>query len=193
MKNIVLLPFVVSVLLAAALNAATEDAENALRQSMDEVLAITEKSSGGAELAEELAPVLDRCVSFEAMTRRAVGPGWRQFTSAQQAEATRLFSKLIIRTYSAKFTPGQQPDTQYLKASSPGEGKVEIPTTVLYKGSRYAITYRLENLGKWLVTDILAEGVSLVANYRAQFDSLFKKGGAPAVVDSLKQSVSRSS
>jgi phospholipid transport system substrate-binding protein len=192
-KNIVLLPFVVSVLLAAALNAATEDAENALRQSMDEVLAITEKSSGGAELAEELAPVLDRCVSFEAMTRRAVGPGWRQFTSAQQAEATRLFSKLIIRTYSAKFTPGQQPDTQYLKASSPGEGKVEIPTTVLYKGSRYAITYRLENLGKWLVTDILAEGVSLVANYRAQFDSLFKKGGAPAVVDSLKQSVSRSS
>jgi len=160
---------------------------------MDEVLAITEKSSGGAELAEELAPVLDRCVSFEAMTRRAVGPGWRQFTSAQQAEATRLFSKLIIRTYSAKFTPGQQPDTQYLKASSPGEGKVEIPTTVLYKGSRYAITYRLENLGKWLVTDILAEGVSLVANYRAQFDSLFKKGGAPAVVDSLKQSVSRSS
>jgi phospholipid transport system substrate-binding protein len=61
----------------------------------------------------------------------------------------------------------------------------------MYKGSRYTITYRLEDRGKWLVTDILAEGVSFVANYRAQFDELVKKGGAVAVLDSLKQSVSR--
>ncbi len=192
MRLFALLPLVVSLLLGAPLHAATADAEKALRQSIDEVLVVTEKSSGGPQLAEDIQPILERAVSFEAMTRRAVGPGWRQFSREEQEEATRLFSKLIIRTYSAKFTPGQQPDLQFLKPSSPGEGKVEIPTTLLYKGSRYAITYRLEDFGKWLVTDILAEGVSLVANYRAQFDALFKKGGAPAVIDSLKQSVARS-
>jgi len=142
-------------------------------------------------MADQLQPVLVRHVCFESMTRRAVGPGWRQFTPAQQAEATKLFTKLIIRSYSEKFTPGQQPDIKYLKATSPGAGKVEIPTSTVYKGSRYTITYRLENRGKWLVTDILAEGVSFVANYRAQFDELVKKGGAVAVLDSLKQSVSR--
>jgi phospholipid transport system substrate-binding protein len=62
---------------------------------------------------------------------------------------------------------------------------------MLYKGSRYSIVYRMENRGRWLVTDILAEGVSLVANYRAQFDGLYKKGGATAVLDSLRQSVAR--
>ena len=180
--------------LLAAFNASatpTGDAESALRKAVDEVLAVTQKSKGGRAMADQLQPILVRHVCFESMTRRAVGPGWRQFTPQQQAEATKLFTKLIIRSYSEKFTPGQQPDIKYLKPSSPGAGKVEIPTSTLYKGSRYTITYRLEDRGKWLVTDILAEGVSFVANYRAQFDELVKKGGAVAVLDSLKQSVSR--
>jgi len=177
--------------LAASSAASTADAENALRKAVDEVLAVTQKSKGGRSMADQLQPILVRHVCFESMTRRAVGPGWRQFTPQQQAEATKLFTKLIIRSYSEKFTPGQQPDIKYLKPSSPGAGKVEIPTSTAYKGNRYTITYRLEDRGKWLVTDILAEGVSFVANYRAQFDELVKKGGAVAVLDSLKQSVSR--
>jgi phospholipid transport system substrate-binding protein len=183
----------IAILLAVleASAASTGDAESALRSAVDEVLSVTQKSKGGRAMADQLQPVLVRHVCFESMTRRAVGPGWRQFTPEQQAEATKLFTKLIIRSYSEKFTPGQQPDIKYLKASSPGAGKVEIPTSTVYKGSRYTITYRLENRGKWLVTDILAEGVSFVANYRAQFDELVKKGGAVAVLDSLKQSVSR--
>jgi phospholipid transport system substrate-binding protein len=169
------------------------DAEAALREAMDEVLAVAEHSKGGQPMAEKLQPILERRICFESMTRRAIGPGWRQFSSAQQLEATQLFTKLIIRSYSDKFTPGEEPQVNYLKSSSPAPGKVEIPTTIFYKGSRYSIVYRMENRGRWLVTDILAEGVSLVANYRAQFDELFKKGGATAVLDSLKNSVRRTS
>ena len=182
------------ILLAALLPASassTGDAEAALKKAVDEVLGVTLKSKGGRAMADQLQPILLRHVCFESMTRRAVGPGWRQFTPQQQAEATKLFTKLIIRSYSEKFTPGQQPEIKYLKATSPGAGKVEIPTSTLYKGSRYAITYRLEDRGQWRITDILAEGVSFVANYRAQFDELVKKGGAVAVLDSLKQSVAR--
>lgn len=182
-----------SVLLLTSLSAAAlgADPEATLREGMDEVLAVAAHSKGGRPMAEKLQPILERRVCFESMTRRAVGPGWRQFTPAQQQEATKLFTKLIIRSYSDKFTPGEEPQINYLKSSSPAPGKVELPTTMLYKGSRYSIVYRMENRGRWLVTDILAEGVSLVANYRAQFDELFKKGGASAVLDSLKNSVSR--
>lgn len=184
--------FIASIVgIVATAQGSTDAAESALRTAVDQVLVVTQQSKGGRAMAEELQPILERHVSFEAMTRRAVGPGWRQFTPQQQTEATKLFTKLIIRSYSEKFTPGQQPDIKFLKASSPGDGKVEIPTSAVYKGSKYIITYRLEDRGKWLVTDILAEGVSLVANYRAQFDALVKKGGAVAVLDSLKQSVGR--
>lgn len=179
-----------SVLVASASGAANE-AETTLREGMSEVLAVADSSKDGRKLAQSLEPILLRRVCFASMTRRAVGPGWRQFTPAQQEEATKLFTKLIIRSYSKKFTPGEKAEVKYLKATSPAPGRMEIPTTILYKGSRYSIVYRMEDRGKWLVTDILAEGVSLVANYRAQFDDLFKKGGAPAVLASLQNSVAR--
>lgn len=175
----------------AATRAEAADAETTLREGMEEVLAVTAHSPGGRQMADDLEPILVRRISFEAMTRRAVGPGWRQFTPAQQEEATRLFTKLIIRSYSNKFTPGQKAEVKYLKGTSPAPDKMEIPTTMLYKGSRYSIVYRMENHGQWMVTDILAEGVSLVANYRAQFDDLCKKDGAQAVLKSLRDSVAR--
>ena len=189
--KLALLTLVLASALAVVTRASNEDAETALRAAVDQVLTVAQKAKGGASMADQITPVLLRHVCFESMTRRAVGPGWRQFTPEQKAEATKLFTKLIIRSYSEKFTPGEQPDTKYLKSSSPGAGKVEIPTITVYKGSRYNVTYRMEDRGKWMVTDILAEGVSLVANYRAQFDALVKKGGAVAVIASLKQSVER--
>ena len=189
--KLALLTLVLASALAVVTRASNEDAETALRAAVDQVLTVAQKAKGGSSMADQITPVLLRHVCFESMTRRAVGPGWRQFTPEQKAEATKLFTKLIIRSYSEKFTPGEQPDTKYLKSSSPGAGKVEIPTITVYKGSRYNVTYRMEDRGKWMVTDILAEGVSLVANYRAQFDALVKKGGAGAVIASLKQSVER--
>lgn len=186
-------PFVLCVAAVFSVSAAkAADAQTTLREGMDEVLAVTDRSQGGRKMADELEPILVRRICFSSMTRRAVGPGWRQFTPAQQQEATKLFTKLIIRSYSKKFTPGEKAQVKYLKATSPAPGKMELPTTILYKGSRYSIVYRMEDLGGWLVTDILAEGVSLVANYRAQMDDLFRKGGASAVLDSLKISVARS-
>ena len=189
--KLALLTLVLASALAVVTRASNEDAETALRAAVDQVLTVAQKAKSGSSMADQITPVLLRYVCFESMTRRAVGPGWRQFTPDQKAEATKLFTKLIIRSYSEKFTPGEQPDTKFLKSSSPGAGKVEIPTITVYKGSRYNVTYRMEDRGKWMVTDILAEGVSLVANYRAQFDALVKKGGAVAVIASLKQSVER--
>ncbi len=189
--KLALLTLVLASALAVVTRASNEDAETTLRAAVDQVLTVAQKAKSGSSMADQITPVLLRYVCFESMTRRAVGPGWRQFTPEQKAEATKLFTKLIIRSYSEKFTPGEQPDTKFLKSSSPGAGKVEIPTITVYKGSRYNVTYRMEDRGKWMVTDILAEGVSLVANYRAQFDALVKKGGAVAVIASLKQSVER--
>lgn len=169
--------------------ASTAEAENRLKTAVDEVLAIAEHASNGSGLVGSLRPVLQKSLSFDAMTRRAVGPGWRQFTPDQQKKATELFTILIIRTYSSKFTPGEHPVITFKAATEPAPGRVEVPTTLLYQGSHYSVTYRLEEAEAWRITDVVIEGVSMVANYRTQFDSEFKKGGAEAVVGALSQSV----
>jgi len=181
----------VSLLLQLSLHASPPEAEGRLKTAVNEVLTVANASTSPEGLAASLQPVLQKYLSFEAMTRRAVGPGWREFSPTQKNQATKLFTTLIIRTYSSKFTPGQNPEILYKKAATPAPGRVEVPTTLVYQGSKYGVTYRLEETEGWKITDVVIEGVSLVANYRTQFDSEFKKGGAEAVVGSLTQAVAQ--
>jgi len=187
------LPLIVLALAAAfqpAL-ASTAEAENFLKQSVDRVVAIAKASPDSATLEKKITPVLLNVISFDAMTRRAVGPGWRQFTPLEREEAVRLFTKLIIRTYSNRFTPGELPEIDYRSATSPEPGRVEVNTTTTYKGSKYGVVYRLESKdgAPWRITDIVIEGVSMIANYRTQLDTQFKSGGAAAVISSLQKSL----
>ncbi len=188
---LLILPFL---LIQGTVRASTEDAEKRLKASVDKVVVVAKSAPDRKALIAGVKPVLENILSFDAMTRRAIGPGWRQFTPEQQKEAIRLFTTLILRTYTAKFTPGELPGVEYKTATSPEPNRVEIPTTSLYKGSRYDVIYRLEETdgAPWRITDVVIEGVSMVANYRTQFDSQFKQGGADAVIAALNRSVAES-
>lgn len=179
------------ILLSAEAFASTEEAEKRLHKAVNEVLAVADKATSTSELADDLRPVLQKSLSFDLMTRRAIGPGWRQFTEDEQKKAIQLFTTLIIRTYSSKFTPGEHPDFTFKAASEPAPGRIEVPTTLVYQGSRYSVIYRLEEAEDWRITDVVIEGVSLIANYRTQFDSQFKNGGAKAVINALTKSVNQ--
>lgn len=171
----------------------TAQAEKFLRESVNRVLAVAKSSANSEVLNSKVTPVLLDIIGFDAMTRRAVGPGWRQFTDSQREAATSLFSRLIIRSYSSRFTPGEYPEIDFRSASEPEPGRVEIATTTIYKGSRYEVVYRLESKdgAPWSITDIVIEGVSMVANYRTQFDAQFRAGGATAVISSIEKSLAK--
>ena len=169
-----------------------EEAQQRLHAAVDEVLAIAIKAPSSAALLERIGPVLEKHVSFPVMTRRAIGPGWRQFNESQQTKAIALFSKLVIRSYGNKLTIGTRPEITYNSAKSPAPGRVDVATTLVYQGSRYGVIYRLEQEEDWRTTDVVIEGVSMVANYRSQLDPVFKKGGAEAVIASLQQSTTTS-
>jgi phospholipid transport system substrate-binding protein len=184
---LILLAFLTLVMKAPC--ASNDDAENQLKQWVNQVTAITSSSKERESLRNNVRPILEHIINFQSMTRRAIGPGWRQFTPDQQKEAIRLFTTLIIRTYTAKFTPGEIPSVTFKGVTSPTPGRVEVSTTALYKGSSYDAIYRLEQSNGWLITDIVVEGVSIVANYRSQFESEFQQGGAAEVLKSLNLSV----
>jgi phospholipid transport system substrate-binding protein len=179
------------IMLHGAAFASTAEAEKHLQMAVNEVLRIAGRAGTNSALAESLHPVLPKYMSFDAMTRRAIGPGWRQFTPDQQRKAVQLFTTLVIRKYSSKFTLGENPVVKFKTASVPAPGRVEVPTTLLYQGAQYNVTYRLEEAEDWRITDVVVEGVSFVANYRAQFDAQFKKGGTNEILSALSQSVAR--
>jgi len=188
-----ILPVLLIALLTAIAHASNEAAENRLKDFVQEVVAIVKGAKDRDVLIASVKPVIGKVLNFGVMTKRSIGPGWRQLTPGQQEEATKLFTTLILRTYTAKFTPGECPSVEYKPSSSTAPGRVEIPTTSIYKGSRYDVVYRMEDQGGvWSITDVVIEGVSLVADYRSQFDAQFKQGGTEAVMKALRSSVAQS-
>lgn len=183
--------FVVVCAAFAVVAKAEPEPQQVLRGAVDEVLGIAYDGKSSAQpLSERVRPVLEKYFNFESITRRAVGPGWRQFKPEQQQRATALFTELVIRTYADRFEAGDRPGITYAAPVELAPGRRELPTTIDYAGKKYAVAYRMELVGgNWRIYDVIIEGVSMIANYRAQFDALSQKGGADAVIHSLEENL----
>jgi len=169
--------------------ASADDALALLRSSVDEVVSIAYSGRSNDSLAERVRPALGKCVAFDLVTRQAMGPGWRQFSANDQKRITDLFSQLVTRTYAARVVGTQRPKITFGSPTLLAPDRCEIPTQVTASSSNepFAVTYRLVKLPVgWRIYDVLIEGVSFVANYRAQFDELIQKGGSGAVIRALE-------
>jgi phospholipid transport system substrate-binding protein len=170
------------------------DPQTILQHAVDDVLTIAYPAAPPATPADPLVtrlrPVLEKYFSFDLITRSAVGPGWNSFSPAEQQRTIDLFTNLVIRTYSDKFEPGDRPKVTYAKPVEIDAARRELPTTITYAGKNYAVSYRMRQLPSgWRIYDVNIEGVSMVANYRAQFDPLFQKGGAAAIIAALEKNL----
>src|SRR5580704_11883358 len=78
-----------------------------LRQAVGEVLAISNAPGATpAGVRAGVRPLLEKYFDTRLLTRRAIGPGWREFTPAQQQRAVTLFGDLALSVYADKFKPG---------------------------------------------------------------------------------------
>ena len=165
------------------------DPATMLRSSVDEVLSIAYSGRENQTLPARVRPALEKCFAFDLVTRQAMGPGWRQFSATDQKRAIDLFSELVIRTYSSRVVGTQRPKIAYGTTVMVGADRCEIPTRVTGSSSNepIGVVYRIIRLpAGWRIYDVLIEGVSFVSNYRAQFEELIQKGGAPLVIRTLE-------
>ncbi|MFA6287136.1 MAG: ABC transporter substrate-binding protein [Opitutaceae bacterium] len=184
------LSFIASLTAFAAI-AATQPSDPlpVLRGAVDEVLGIVYSGKAQTQPFSVLVrPILEKNFSFDLITRRAVGPGWRQFTPEQQKKTTALFTELVIRTYADRFEAGAQPGITYATPVELAPNKRELPTTIDYAGKKYSVSYRMELAAdQWRVSDVIIEGVSMIKNYRDQFDPMFQRGGAAEIIRILEE------
>jgi phospholipid transport system substrate-binding protein len=169
--------------------ASVDDPATMLRSSVDEILSIAYSGRGNESLPARVRPSIEKSFALDLVTRQAMGPGWRQFSAAEQKHVTDLFSELLIRTYSARVVGTSRPKISYGTPVELATDRREIPSRVITSTSNdpIAVVYRLIRLpAGWRVYDVLIEGVSFVANYRAQFEGIIQKGGAAAVIRTLE-------
>jgi len=151
-----------------------------LRASIDRVLQILDDPAfkPEARLAERrkaIRRIADEIFDFEEMAQRALGQHWGPLTAEQRKEFTPLFADLIDRAYMSTIERYSGEPIQYTGERVEG-GLAVVSTRILTKqDTEIPVAYRMLRHGdRWLIYDVSAEGVSLVANYRTQFNNIIR-------------------
>ena len=160
-------------------------ADRAIQILKDPQLQAKEKKKERIERLKEIAnPLFD----FEEMARRSLGPHWRRRSPQEQKEFVKLFRNFIEKTYSnnVDLYAGEQIlmgkeiiDNDYAQVDS---------SFVNPKGEEFSVVFRLRRTeGKWKVYDAVVENISIVNNYRSQFDRVISKYSFEELMRLLKE------
>ena len=169
--------------------AANADAQKLVKKTTDKVLAsIKQNPKNAAGVAKKhVLPHFD----FWAMSRLVVGKNWKPATKDQKKRFVQAFRNLLIRTYAntLKEAAKSKVSVNYLPVrGKEGAKKVIVPTRVKYKGKTIKLDYslRLKKNG-WKVWNVTAGGVSLVTNYRSEFQKIHKKEGMEGLIKAVNK------
>ncbi len=174
---------------AQANDAARQQIAEASDQAVAELAAL--KSTGKLNTRTALGVIQDKLspdIHFSALAQNAMGKHWRKASDAHKQALTAQFRVLLENTYAvtmSKFT-GQRVAVVASRDLDDGTASVMLEVS---DGRKKA---RIENImanigGSWGVVDIKVEGVSLISNYRRQFDGVVRKFGIPGLVAALKK------
>jgi phospholipid transport system substrate-binding protein len=126
--------------------------------------------------------------NFNAMTALALGQSWNKATPEQKKRLTEEFRTLLVRTYASALAAysEQKFDFRPLRAK-PTDTDVTVQVRVLQAGAQpVPIDYSMEKTAAgWKVYDVMVGGVSLVANYRTEFNNVVRQSGIDGLVRDL--------
>ena len=128
---------------------------------------------------------------FSEMARSSLGPSWNSLTAEEQEKFIGLFRKLIEERYIGKVDSYNNQKVIYIKERIKDDMAI-IYTAIVDKDLEIPIDYKLkEDKGKWLIHDLKIENVSLIANYRRDFDSIMRKEQFPGLVAKIKEQLDK--
>jgi len=124
---------------------------------------------------------------FTETTRRSLGTHWQVRTREQREEVTRLFADLLERSYIGKIEMYSGENIQFLGDTIDGDQATVRTRLVTKQSAEIPVDYRMHRVGadRWLTYDVVIEGVSLVANYRVQFNKIIQTAGYASLVKKL--------
>lgn len=173
---------------------AQQEAEQTLQHAVDKIT-LTLNNANLNNLREDstvisqLEALILNIFSMDQFSMRTVGKKWKTFTPTQKTEFKDAFVKLLKATYFKQVSNynGQALDILGSRTNKKGT-KVEVRTSIKFKNEDVPVNYRmLREDGKWMVYDVLVEGVSLVKNYRTQFKELLRNGTPEELIAKLQQ------
>ena len=141
---------------------------------------VDERTAAVAKAASEI-------FDFGETAKRSLGQHWDQRTPTERTEFVRLFTELVERSYISKVDKYTHQKMTVLAENVDGDYAVVRTRLLLNHGDEMPLDYKMRNTSsRWQVYDISIDGISLVANYRAQFNKVIRTSSYEALVTRLK-------
>jgi phospholipid transport system substrate-binding protein len=163
------------------IKATVDNAVGLLRDSQD-------KSVATKDRREQLRAILFTRFDFSEMARRALGAHWRRRTATEQEEFVQLFTELLERQYAGIIESYTNEKIVYVGERTDGAFAEVNSKIFTAKGQELSINYKAQLVGQeWKVYDVIAEEISLVNNFRSQFNRVISSSSYDELVRRLRE------
>jgi phospholipid transport system substrate-binding protein len=140
----------------------------------------------------EIQKIVNEYCDFAEMAMRALGPAWKSLSAEKQQEFVKLFDELLFITYIDRVDTFTCADEKvlYEGETSDGNNAVVKSRVTGHKGKDVTIEYRLRlKNNEWKAYDVVVEGISLVNNYRQQFNSILARESFDDLLKRMKEKI----
>ncbi len=181
--------------------AATGPMASVQESVVDQGIAVfKDQSLTPAAREKKLRAIAESHFDFERMARSAVGLHWRDFSTQQQSEFVPLFTSFIEDVYLSRMEQYsvekvqqtiQSASVQFIKERIDAPDRAVVFSEVTLNESRQAprsVNYLMKRVGgEWKIYDITLDNISVIANYRNQFNRVLNDGGYDKLVSIMRQ------
>ena len=153
------------------------------------------KILGDKELEEDvkvkqLEKAADETFDYVYLSRMTLGRNWLKLDDSQRSEFVDLYRQLLEKNYMGQLLKYTDEKVVFGRQTMLSDTKTEVDSNVVSNDKKIPITYRLiQRDGDWKVYDLVIEGVSLVSNYRTQFNDILSRQTPSEMLATLRKKV----
>jgi phospholipid transport system substrate-binding protein len=139
------------------------------------------------ERRDQLRQILFTRFDFTEMAKRALGSNWRRRTPQEQDEFVQLFTELLERAYAGIIESYTEEKIVYVGDRQDGSYADVASKVVTTSGSEFSLIYKVHFVdSEWRIYDVVAENISVVNNFRSQFDRMIARSSYEELVRRLR-------
>lgn len=166
-----------------------------VQANVNKVLDVLHDPALKAELVKEikkdkLRPIYKRMFDEVELSRRALARNWNNMVAAQRQEFVQLFRQVLEKAYADKILSYTNEKVVFDKETLLSGNQAEVQTRIITSSREVPVSYRvILKDGDWKVYDVVVENVSLVQNYRTQFNDILAKNTPEQLLEILRKKV----
>ena len=139
---------------------------------------------------KKLEMAADETFDYGYLSRMTLGRNWLKLDDGQRSEFVDLYRQLLEKNYMGQLLAYTDEKVVFDRQTMLSDTKAEVDSNVVSSDKKIPITYRLiRRDGDWKVYDLVIEGISLVSNYRTQFNDILSRQTPAEMLAILRKKV----